>query len=357
MKTPTDLDEVTPEWLTAGFRDAGLLEDGRVVECSATPIGVDHGFLSTVGKVDLSYAGPSDDAPPTVVVKLEPSSGSMREFGDELHAFEREIRFYQEVAPRAPIRLARLYFAATEPPDYAMVMEDLSFAEPGDQVAGLHAAQVQRAAKDLGRLQGAFWGDQGLAGCEWMPRTNHTGGDFDEQWPSFTKHFGYCLEPEGVALGENLLGKLSWLEAEIAGRPRTLVHTDLRADNLMLGEVGTPEEILMLDWQLTIRSMGAFDVARLMGGSELPEERHGHQLDVLRVWHEALLESGVRDYPWDDALRDLRLGALSALCYPVHFHAGVLDATGRAKEVVEVICRRLFDSAVEMDAGAVLPAR
>ena len=120
-------------------------------------------------------------------------------------------------------------------------------------------------------------------------------------------------------------------------------------------QIGTPEEILILDWQLAIRSMGAFDVARLMGGSELPAERHGHQRDVLRTWHDALLETGVADYPWEDALRDLRLGALSAVCYPVHFHEGLIGATGRAKAVIELMCQRLFDSAAEMDAGSILP--
>ncbi len=354
MKAPTRLEDLTPQWFTAGLRGGGTLRAADVTEIEVTPIGLDHGFLSTVGKVALTYDRAEAGTPATVVVKLEPDAGAMRDFGDELHAFEREIRFYREVAPTAPIRLARLYFAAADPPDYAMVMEDLSFARPGDQVAGLHASQVQNAAASMGRLQGQYWGDAALSGLEWMPETNGTAVDWDEQWPSFVEHFGHCLEADGLALGERLVGNMQWVDAEIARRPRTIVHTDLRADNLMLGDVGTDEEILILDWQIAIRSMGAFDVARLMGGSELPDERHGHQLDVLRAWHEAIAESGVSDYAWDEALRDLRLGALAALCYPVHFHAGVADATGRARAVIEAMCRRLFDSATEMDAGSVL---
>lgn len=355
MKTPTSLEQLSSEWFTEGLREGGVLRTSAVTDFDVTPIGGDYGFLSTVGRVSLTYDDREIGAPPSVVVKLEPDAERLRTFGDELHAFEREIRFYREVAPRTPIRLARLYFATTHPPDYAMVMEDLSFARPGDQVAGLHASQVQKTAAEMGRLQGMYWGENRLAGLEWMPDTNATGVDWDEQWPSFVDHFGWCLTPEGRALGDRMVGSVDWVDAEIAGRPKTIVHTDLRADNLMLGDVGTPEEILILDWQLTIRSMGAFDVARLMGGSELPAERHGHQLDVLRSWHEALLDAGVQDYPWNDALRDLRLGALSALCYPVHFHSGVLDATGRAKDVIEVMIRRLFDSAAEMDAGSILP--
>ncbi len=355
MKIPTQLEHLTAEWFTTGLDDSGCLGGAVVTGIDVSPIGVQFGFLSTVGRVALTYDRPAATAPATVVVKLEPDAGALRDFGDELHAFEREIRFYREVAPHAPIRLARLYFAANEPPDFAIVMEDLSFARPGDQVAGLHARQVQKAAANMGRLQGRYWGDEALAGQGWMPETNATGIDFDQKWPSFVRHFGRCLEPAGLELGDRLVGKMSWVDAEIALRPRTIVHTDLRADNLMLGEEGTPEEILILDWQLAIRSMGAFDVARLMGGSELPDERRGHQLDVLRSWHDAILEQGVTDYSWDDACRDLRLGALSVLCYPIHFHDGLLDATGRAMAVVETMIRRLFDSATEMDAGSVLP--
>lgn len=355
MKTPTKLEDLTEAWLTEGLRSGGVLEGTAVARFDVEAIGADYGFLSTVGRVCMEYDAPAPDAPTSVVVKLEPDAGTLREMGDDLHAFEREIRFYEEIAPHAPIRLARLYFATTDPPDFAMVMEDLSFAQPGDQVRGLHAPQVRKAAADMGRLQGSFWGEKALARFDWMPDSNGAGADFEELWPSFVEHFGHCLTKEGRKLGDRVAPRMGWVDSEIAARPKTIVHTDLRADNLMLGEVGTAEEILILDWQIAIRSMGAFDVARLMGGSELPEERHGHQLDVLRSWHDAVVEAGVTDYPWDEALRDLRLGALSALCYPVHFHKGVVDATGRAKAVIEAMCRRLFDSAAEMDAAGILP--
>ena len=355
MKTPTNLGELRKEWFTEGLFEAGVLESASVTDFSVEPIGADFGFLSTVGRVSLSYDRTEPEAPRTLVVKLEPDTGTLRQIGDELHAFEREIRFYREVGPFAPIRLARLYFATTEAPDYAMVMEDLSFAEPGDQVQGLHAEQVRKIAADIGRLQGHYWGKEALSGLAWMPETNGTGEDFRALWPSFVEHFGYALTPEGRALGDRVVDQMTWVDAEIAQRPKTIVHADLRADNLMLGPVGTPEEVLILDWQLAIRSMGAFDVARMMGGSELPDERHGHQLDVLQSWYGALRETGVRDYDWEEALRDLRLGALSAMSYPVHFHLGLLDATGRAKTVIELMCQRLFDSAAEMDAGSVLP--
>jgi hypothetical protein len=36
-------------------------------------------------------------------------------------------------------------------------MENLSFATPGGQVAGMHTDQVLAAARTIGRLQGSYW--------------------------------------------------------------------------------------------------------------------------------------------------------------------------------------------------------
>lgn len=356
MLAPRSPDDVTPEWLTDALRDGSVLGAGTAVAtCEKTLIGEGVGFLSRVLRVALTYDGPADGAPATVVVKLEPGAGEFRGFGDELHAFEREIRFYRQVASQVPVRLARLYHADTTPPDYAMVMEDLSFATPGDQVAGMHAGQVLATARQIGRLQACFWNNDALAALDWMPDSNRIDEDCDDKWPSLVAHFGDLLDADARALGERLRRSRDWLRAEIARRPRTIVHSDLRADNLLFGAPGTAEDVLIVDWQIAIRSMGAFDVARLMGGSELPDERRGHQRDVLRAWHEALREGGVRDYPWADAECDFRLGALAALFFPIHFHSGVIDSTGRARALAEVIIRRLFASAVELDAGSVLP--
>jgi hypothetical protein len=353
---PTDVESVTPGWLTHALRSGGAIgDDVAVVDGHRTVIGQGVGFLSRVLRVALTYDAPCG-APRSVVVKLEPDAGEFRTFGDELHAFEREIRFYREVAAVVPVRLPQLYYAEVQDAQAALMMEDLGFATPGDQVAGMHAAQVLATVRLIGGLQGRFWNNAALDALDWMPTSNHIEVDYDAKWPSLVEHFGQFIGPDGLAVGARLLGGgAAWVEAEIERRPRTIVHSDLRADNLLFGAPGTPDEVLVVDWQIAIRSMGAFDVARLMGGSELPVERRGHQFEVLRAWHDALRAAGVADYSYDDAVRDFRLGALSALSFPVHFHTGVLGTTGRSIAVSEAICRRLFISAAEIDATSVLP--
>jgi hypothetical protein len=102
--------------------------------------------------------------------------------------------------------------------------------------------------------------------------------------------------------------------------------------------------------------MAAIDPTRLLGGSEPAAERSGHQLEVCAAWHEGLLLAGVRGYDLEDALRDFRLGALYNLLVPVKALYMVGDDPGpRSARLVDADAERLFASALELDAGAMLP--
>jgi Ecdysteroid kinase-like family len=318
-------------------------------------LGDDKGFLSSVVRLSLEYDQLEPQAPNSVVVKIEPEEETFQKLGDELHAFQREIRFYKEVANSAPIRLPRLYFSVDEPPAYCMIMEDLSAFTPGDQIMGMHEQQVLTTVESIAKLQAKFWNNDTLQQLQWMPTSNSVSDDYPEKWESFIKYFGEIAGKDGLQVGKKLVSHISWLKESIENRPKTLVHSDLREDNLLFGTPGSESEVIIIDWQLTIRSMGAFDVARVMDGSELPSERKGHHFNVLRWWHDTLIREGVRDYSWDDAQYDLRLAALNCLTYPVHFHDAFIGSEGRSLELANVLISRHFSSVVEIDAASVLP--
>jgi thiamine kinase-like enzyme len=219
----------------------------------------------------------------------------------------------------------------------------------------MHEDQVMDTVEELARLQARYWNNDALEKLVWMPTTNRIGFDYVQKWDSFVKHFGQYVDQSGLEVGERVGRFISWIEKKVDGRPKTIVHNDLREDNLLFGRPHSDDAVLIVDWQLAVRSMGAFDVARLIGGSELPAERKGHQFEVLRRWFDTLVREGVTNYTWEDAVYDLRLGSLACLCYPVHFHVGVVGSKGRSMELTKVICRRLFSSVIEIEAASVLP--
>jgi len=355
IKDPMHVDEITPQWITHILREGGLLGNASVKSIEKKILGDAKGFLSSVVQVKIEYDIIENGAPGSVVVKIEPEEGGFKDFGDELNAFEREIRFYKEVASNLSIRLPKLYYAVDKPPAYSMVMEDLSHFVPGDQLVGMSEQQVITTVEEIARVQAQYWNNEALDKLKWMPETNNMGDTYAVKWESFVENFGYCLSDEGKDLCRKLAPNIDWKRAQISKRQKTIVHSDLREDNLLFPPLGSDESILIIDWQIAVRSIGAFDVARLFGGSELPKERKGHEFKVLKRWYDTLLENGVKDYTWEDAIYDLRLGMLSYLCYPVHFHKEVIGAQGRGKLLAEAIFSRSFASAVEIGAGSILP--
>ncbi len=355
IKNPMHVSEITHQWLTHALREGGSLKEAAVISIDKKIIGEAKGFLSSVVRVKIDYDHKEEGAPESVVVKLEPEEGGFKDFGDEMHAFEREIRFYREVAGNVPVRLPKLYYAVDEPPAYSIVMEDLSHYVPGDQLSGMHSAQVMKTVEEIARLQAKYWNNEELEKLDWMPEFNGVGLDYVQKWPSFVKRFGFCIDDRAVELGNKISRHIDWKKQQILSRQKTIVHFDLREDNLMFPPAGEEGPILILDWQVTIRGIGAMDVFRVMGGSEIPVERKGHQFEILRKWYDTLIEEGVSNYSWDEAVYDFRLGAISYLCIPVHFHTAAIESVGRAQELIRAIVTRTFASAVEIDAGSILP--
>ena len=91
--------------------------------------------------------------------------------------------------------------------------------------------------------------------------------------------------------------------------PTTLVHCDLRLDNLFFGD----DEVIVFDWQLVRRGPAAYDVAYFLSGA-LDEEADASDVDLLlATYHEALCAAGVTDYALTNLRRDYRLALHNVL--------------------------------------------
>ncbi len=353
-KHPRHPDEITAKWFTEVLKEAGLIVNSNVVSIKKEQIAQGKAWLSTILRVEVEYDSPIDSAPNSFVLKLLSESRSSRDFSYERQAYEREINFYNEVADTIPIHLPKLFYSVTGPDCNLLLMEDLSNLTAGDQIRGMNYEQVLITLESLAKVHSTYWTNPILDSFNWMPCTNNIDVDYDENWDSFVELCGDFIDPEGLRIGEKLRTRIPWLLEEISKRPKTLVHDDMKVDNLLFGNAGTNEEVVILDWQFAIRGMGAIDVARLIGGSMFPREREGHHFEALRYWHDKLLDNGVENYNWEEAQRDYKLGALSCLTFPVHFHKGITRAHGRALEYIKILYSGLFLFALAIDADSIL---
>jgi hypothetical protein len=346
---PRSLEDVTPAWLTARLRENGALTEASITGLDFEHIGAEVGFLDGLARLRLTYDRVECDAPPAVVVKLPASDPRYRRIGDFYHAYEREIRFYREVAPRAPLRLPRCFYAGLQRDSdwYLLVLEDMSGYSPGDQVRGLSAAQACAAVQAMGAFHASWWNTSALAELEWMPRRNLHASHYRAAWPKFREVVGPRLAPEALARGEELNACIDdWLD-RIDAMPATIVHADFRADNLLFDDRTPSPSVVVLDWQLAIRSAGMLDVARLLCGSVPVEDRRACAHDALRVWHDALLSGGVRGYSFDQAIADYRLCALVSLYYPVTIHDAEEAAGARGSALAHAQIERFFAASAQ----------
>ena len=348
------MSNISPDWLTEVLRKHGLLAEARVVEVTAELIGGEFGFLDCLAGLTLKYDRAEAAAPASLVVKASSSEAIYRHIGDFYGAYEREFKFYESVAVRSPIRLARCWareFVASSSTHY-LFLEDLRSLSPGDQVAGLTPEQARACIETIGRFHAAWWQTVELEALSWMPMRNIRTERFRAAWPKFKEVVGPSLSAAQIALGEQLNDGFDELLDEIERHPRTIVHSDFRADNLLFDPSSATDPVVVLDWQLAIRGNPLLDIARLLCGSLRSENRAAVEFELLRRWHEALVAGGVADYTYRDAQEAYRQAVLMCLYYPVTIHEAEEAAGRRGTALAHAQISRMFAAAEQLNGFA-----
>src|SRR5262249_11748264 len=101
--------------------------------------------------------------------------------------------------------------------------------------------------------------------------------------------------------------------------------------------------------------LGAYDLARLAGGSIPPDQRDGLHEEIVACWHQGLTAGGVTDYAHDQAWHDYRLSAIVATLNPVLVHYMFKTGGQRGMALGATMTERFFDDLVECGAEAVVP--
>lgn len=363
MIHPRTVKDITASWVTELFRASGVIRHGGVRRAEVESIGVGFGLLSGQARVHLKYEPNEPSAPSSVVVKMPPTAPDSMAFAETTRACEREIRFYREVAPITPIRVPRMFATVMEPSDevFILVMEDMGALKPGDQVAGLTRAQVLAAARTIAALHARWWNGHQRGELPWVPPVEQQErllsldvAHIREAWPGFLAEFGDHLPPGGKALGERIIEKLDRIFAAFNAAPRTLAHFDYRADNLFFDDLSKKEAVVVLDWQLAMWGPGAYDVARLTGGSLPPAQRGRHHREIVDAWHQGLLAGGVTGYAESQAWHDYRVSAVMAMLNPVLVHHIFKTGGPRGVALGAAMTERLFSDLLECGAEAVV---
>ncbi|HZN14221.1 MAG TPA: phosphotransferase [Acidimicrobiales bacterium] len=351
---PDSMSGITPAWLSDVL-------GASVRSIEAQTIGEGVGILGELARLTIDY----DDGasgPRSVVAKIQSPYAENRAVATHFRFYEREVRFYQELATSAAagIGLPTCHFADIdlEQAEFVLILEDLGDGRFGDQVAGLDLADARVALEGLAGFHATFWGDPKLEKLEWLLPVSHpinksAQDRYQALWPLFIERFGHLLSDEARAVGERMGDQFHGVLDRLVAPPLTAGHGDFRGDNLVFDRPGHPG-VSVCDFQIVGQGHGgAFDVAYFIGGSLDDEVRRGHLDSLLREYHESLCRRGVTGYDYDALVSDMRLGALICLLYPVN--AADLDlANERGVRLMERMTHGYFGLALDLEAVSAL---
>ena len=347
----TDIER--PEDLTAGWLTAAI-GAGTVERFGTERIGT--GQMSECYRVALTYAGGAA-GPGSVVLKVAASDPASRQTGLALGLYEREVRFYTDIAPRIGGPVAPCYSAGfdAESGMFHLLLGDATPAVVGDEIRGATVEQATLAMAELGRLHAPLLGQSAMADLEWLNRESPMNQALIAQlYTGFIDRYGDEIAPAHREVCERLVGGFDAFLAQeaAAGRIHGLVHGDYRLDNMLFGQQGADRPLTVVDWQTVTWGPATTDVAYFLGCALADDIRRDNYDALLGAYHDALgPAAGLR---LDDVREGVRrqgfFGVMMAIVSSM-----LVERTARGDEMFMTMLRRHSQHVIDTDALATLP--
>lgn len=324
---PSSLEEVTVGFVESALQVGGQLPEGVTVrEIRVTPTAI-AGLLSTTGRVHVSYSDTTGCvvgkcAPPaSVIVKLQAQDESNRAVALEADNYAIEARAYRDLAGEMVIGTPVCFHIAAdqESGNHVFVMEDLHLRRGVYGVSqfesnGCSNKEAHAVAQAVGKLHAQYWSWSTDLPTWLLPTHRIKARDVvdivKECGHDFRRSVYYTgLDDWTQTAVDAVMPRAQALAAALGSGPRTLLHHDLRADNLFWGDTASIGGVVMLDWQMIGQGVGAIDLAWFGAGSIAESGEKAHR-DLVETYWLSLVAAGVdcNRYPLVAAWRDYLIG-------------------------------------------------
>lgn len=349
-----EIENVSPAWLTQALRSGGM-QGATVKSVSASRIGTGQGALCY--RLALEYEDPGS-FPRSIVAKFPPEDEQQRQVASQYNLYVREINFYRLLLPRLSITSPKCYYADIEGngPEFILLLEDVSPARQGDQIAGCSVDFARARVLDLVGLHAPSWRNSDMIGFEWLHN-----GDVDtynsfirdaykKGYPIFLERCAAGLDAQELDILKRLAETSIFPSEPPELKPYCLVHSDYRLDNFLIEEGSASPRTVVVDWQTLIAGNPMRDLAYFLGGCLLPEDLRPVEEAIVRDYHDALGKAGVSDYDWKDCWDDYRraifLGVMTAVVGMVF-----VEKTERGDQLFSVMAKRHLQQALALGAA------
>jgi hypothetical protein len=239
MRLPISGSEVTAAWLSWALRRCNAINTASVTSLSVKVVAGEKGITGQLVRLQIGYDRQEPDAPHSLIAKF---SSPLPEARAELHLmgfYEREVRFYEQLAGSTPVRTPRCYFSHVDLKSglSILLLEDLAETN-GDSVKSCTLTEVTGVLEALASVHARWWRSRSLEAKPWLHLKSMAAPDawaavFIKAWPSF-------LAKLSLPRTSAILGMGHWIEQQLdlaasvlfVREPRTLIHNDIQGDNL-----------------------------------------------------------------------------------------------------------------------------
>jgi hypothetical protein len=295
------------------------------------------GFLSQT----FYAARPGDSR--KYILKVGSDQPVAQKFSRHIRAFQREVLAYQLLKPLRGKYVPRCIASASVPDgsDGLILLQEIFPCRTGDQIQGLSFRELSSVARSIGSVHARFWNSNQIRKIKALPlhhynRAHETG----KHTQPFLRGCRSLLTKKDVKRIQHFLPTIVHALRQAKKRPITLVHGDLRADNLLLAG----SKVFIVDWQIAARGLGAFDLARVIGGSSSRPLPLRDQYKLINIWQKTLRQRGVRGYNFTDAWHDYQIGVALTLSIPITNGSTLVQLSTRGRKIARLMVRRFFQN-------------
>lgn len=349
-KIPLSLNDINAAWLTSVLKEKGLLKS-EVLNVGIESIGAGVGLMSELGRLTIDYAD-TEKLPSSIVAKCA-AQNENREIAKILDYYHREANFYNYLSNDCPLTVPDSYFTAVDSDTYDCIflMEDLGDHAPGDQLEGCTREEAEHSIKKIAEMHGKWWNkpeaypwaydsvcDAELVKLgDWIYKPG-----LEPTIENFSEYISTDMQKTMRAVGTHY----QQIFQKLSASHRTFIHGDYRLDNIVYRKVDGKIDSTVIDWQLSGMAPSMWDLAYFMCQSLKVDLCREVERDLVRLYHDSLMEAGVKDYSHEQCWNDYRIWILFCLIYPVAV-CGTLDlANDRGNQLATVMLQRNV-SAVE----------
>lgn len=323
-KVITEIEQLTPEWLTNIFKNKGYLNQGKVTKIikkkSQETVTSNIHFL----EVTFSTNVQGEPASPEIVVKIHKLNPVNKFLG------KHEAIFYNIVAEmmnNMPIPICYDAAFSEEIGRSHIMLENLSKTHTGCFDYPPSKRYLERAIDCLAEIHAFWWDHPKLKEISKHSYVLYTfkENSFNEieilTWfnsqketlKRFLKNVGDRISDKRKELFEKVFSLFPQVASERLKKENiTVIHVDPHFMNFFYPKDITNQKskVILSDWMGWSVGVGGQDLSYMIGAFFFSDYRSLTEENLIKRYYNSLLKFGVENYSWDDCWYDYKLFAL-----------------------------------------------